>query len=238
MPIRIVVAEAETLISDGLARSLEDSQTATFVTPATQEALQHCRQRQPCVLLATETLFDRMDLRRFREVTQHGRAVQALAVGTSPDPRRALRFLRLGCMGYVSRCEDLETLRRAVRAVWSGELWAPRVVITQYLREILEAQAQAPRLTGRQREILELIHRGYTNEQIANLLYISGETLRWHMRRLLRAIGARDRRAAAEFTRNQIFWAPDAEKVVNCHQLSTSVVEKNHLAEANPDRVV
>jgi len=233
MPIRLVVAEVDPLTSEGLACSLEDNQVIACVVAPGPDLLERCRQWRPCVLLVAETVFERLDLRRFLEVAEYGRWVQALVVGAVADPCRALPYLRLGCRGYLSRRDSLDTVRKAVLAAAAGEMWAGRVVLTQLLVELLEGRASAPRLTGRQREILELIHAGYTDQQITDVLYISAETLRWHQRRLFHTIGARDRATAAEFARKH-YLLPSlsgGERGGNSHQLAPLLVEKNHLAQ-------
>jgi DNA-binding NarL/FixJ family response regulator len=229
MAVRVVVAEADPLTSEGLARSLEDGAVSAAVVSPGPEVLERCCQWRPCVLLIAETVFERLEVRRFVEVAGFGRWVQTLVVGAAPDPCRALPYLRLGCMGYLSRRDSLLTVRKAVQAVGAGEMWARRAVVAQLLRELLEGRAFAPRLTGRQIEILELIHAGYTNDQIADLLYISGETLRWHLRRLFQTIGARDRAAAAEIARKHYLLSA-AQRGGNGHRFSPLPVEKNHLA--------
>lgn len=229
MSIRVVVAEADPLTSEGLARSLEDSPLISCDVSPGPDLLERCRQWRPCVLLVAEVVFERLDLRRFAEVAEYGRGVQTLVVGAVADPCLALSYLRIGCAGYLSRRDSLDTVRKAVLAVAGGEMWARRVVLTQLLQELLDGRATAPRLTGRQREILELIHAGYANDQIADALYISGETLRWHLRRLFHTIGARDRGAAEKFARTH-YLLPGGDRGGNGHQLLPFPVEKNHLA--------
>ena len=232
MPIRVVVTEGDPLIAEGLARSLEEEQRITCVAASTSEALPWCRERQPCVLLIGEAQFDRLDARRFAEMAQWGRAVQVLILGSTPDLCRGLPYLKLGCMGYLSRRERLETVRKAVVAVSAGEIWAPRVVVAKLLQELMGARAAVPRLTGRQHEILELIRGGYSNEQITAVLYISSETLRWHLRRLFQTIGVRNRAAAADFARQHLwFGAANGGKMASSHQAAPPAMANNHLAE-------
>jgi len=230
MPVRVVVADSDPLIAEGLARGLEGPRASARAVTTAAEALEVCAELRPCVLLAGEAVFERLDLRRFVELADFGRAVQTLVVGTAPDPCRALRYLRLGCMGYLSRRDSLDTVQKAVLAVASGEMWARRAVVVLFVQELLEGRAGAPRLSSRQREILDLIHRGCTNEQISDLLYISPETLRWHVRRLFRSIGARDRAGAAEFARRHFLTGGFADLVGASHRFSPALVEKNQLA--------
>jgi DNA-binding NarL/FixJ family response regulator len=229
MAVHVVVAEADPLTSEGLARSLGDGTVLACAVSPGPEVLERCGQRRPCVLLIAETVFERLDLRRFVEVAGFGRWVQTLVIGAAPDPCRALPYLRLGCTGYLSRRDSLLTVRQAVMAVAAGEMWTRRAVTAQLLRELIEEHASIPRLTSRQREILELIHAGYSNDQIAEMLYISGETLRWHLRRLFHSIGARDRAAAAELARKHYLLLP-SERGDNGHRPAPVLVGKNNLA--------
>ncbi len=232
MSIRVVVTEEDPLIAEGLARSLEEDQRITCVAAATGEALQRCRERQPCVLLIGEEQFDLLDVQRFNETAQGGRAVRALILGSTSDPGRGMSYLRLGCMGYASRQDSLGTVRRAVTAVAAGEIWAPRMVTAKLVQELLEGRAAVPRLTNRQLEILELIRGGYSNEQITAVLYISSETLRWHLRRLFQAIGVRNRAGAAEFARRHVAVPRiNGSVVADFHQMRPPALGNNHLAE-------
>ena len=231
MSIRVVVAEGDPLIAEGLAQSLNhdsDLQTRAVVEPA--GALEMCLEWRPCVLLVGEALFERMDPQRFLEVTGWGRVVQALVVGAVADPELSVSCLRLGCMGYLSRQNSLETLHKAIRAVAAGEMWAHRSVLTKLLRELLDERLSPPRLTHRQREILDLIHAGCNNDQITARLFISAETLRWHLRRLFQAIGAPSRAAALAFARRHFVAAAVADRGGGVHHISSEPVGKNQLA--------
>ena len=111
-----------------------------------------------------------------------------------------VKELKMGCSGAVQRTAPPSVFRRALRAVGSGELWASRQMVSVVLRELLMAD-QPRRLTEREREILGLIASGYPNREIAGLLFISRETVRWHVRTLYKKLGIRDRNHAIAFAR-------------------------------------
>ena len=186
MPIHVVVAEAGPLLSEGLVLSLREdpdlSACAAAGTPL--EALEECRRRRHCVLVAGESVLEGIPPRRFRELADYGRAVPVLVLGLDPAPDRALSWLRLGSMGYLSRCDGADEIARAIRAVAAGQMWGRRSDLAVLLRELLAPPARGPRLTVREREILDLMSAGAGHAEMADRLFISVDTVRWHLRRL------------------------------------------------------
>lgn len=166
-----------------------------------EQELERCRQIQPCVLLAGEGFLEKADPRWFRKQVDCGRGVPVVVLGARYDPERVSFWLRLGCMGYVSREDGLEAVRKAVLAVTAGQHWARRGDLAQLVRELLEAEELRPALTAREREILERIARGWNNAEISDELCISLETVRWHCRRLFQKLGASTRQHAIELAR-------------------------------------
>lgn len=83
--------------------------------------------------------------------------------------------------------------------------WLPksnvRALTEQIRRRRGKAEGKGVELTAREREILNLMTGGATNQQIAEQLCLSTETVRWHVRRLYEKIGAKDRQDAARYAR-------------------------------------
>ena len=61
-------------------------------------------------------------------------------------------------------------------------------------------------LTRRQQQLIQLVSEGLTNKEIATRLYLSEQTVKNHLRRMLRKMGATDRLGAVEYCRSQGFW--------------------------------
>ena len=208
-PACVIVAEADPLIAEGLAQGLTQTPwlTARPLASSAREALDTAQNSYPAVLLLSEPLLQNLPSEELAGKLEGGRAVRVLVLGNAPDTGRTLHYLLLGCMGYLSRQDSLETLRKAVTAVAAGEFWAPRGMLPELVRELRDRRSREPALTGREREILSLIHAGRTNGQIAGLLFISHETVRWHVRRVFSKIGAGSRAAAVEFAgRHGVVW--------------------------------
>jgi DNA-binding NarL/FixJ family response regulator len=114
---------------------------------------------------------------------------------------------------------------RALRAVIAGELWFPRATLSRVLKGFLIAQ-DPDRLTSREIEILGLVGSDMNNQQIADKLFISRETVRWHVKSLHAKLGARTRRGLRDHVRllNRLGKAMPAQRESrnNLHSLAAS----------------
>ena len=111
------------------------------------------------------------------------------------------RLLRAGYAGLLPRDAPAETVMRAVRAIADGQLWFSRRTISRVLTTFL-FQEDLNRLTSREIEILMLIGSGLSNQEIGNKLFISRETVRWHVRGLYSKLGIVNRLDALEYLRS------------------------------------
>jgi ATP/maltotriose-dependent transcriptional regulator MalT len=91
-------------------------------------------------------------------------------------------------------------IRKAVIAVSSGELWLPRKILSKLAQEAF-VQGNTRKVTQRESEILKLICLGFKNQQIAEHLFISRETVRWHLRSLYSKLGVDGRTAAIRYAK-------------------------------------
>jgi DNA-binding NarL/FixJ family response regulator len=95
-------------------------------------------------------------------------------------------------MGFLRVDVPRGHLLRAVDAVASGEIWAPRKFVSQLCRDLLSADDPL-KLTTREEEVLVLLAAGHSNRKIAESLFITRDTVRWHMRAIYRKLGVHDR---------------------------------------------
>ncbi len=109
-------------------------------------------------------------------------------------------------MGCVAE-HSVSTLKRALRAVSRGEMWLERRLMSQILQGFLCASA-LPKLTQREYDVLKLIAEGYKNREIADRLFITHETVRWHIRSLNSKLGAHDRLEMAVYAQQYLQGQP------------------------------
>jgi DNA-binding NarL/FixJ family response regulator len=108
--------------------------------------------------------------------------------------------LRAGARGYLLKGADRAELSRAIRAVASGEaIFGPDVarrLMAFFASPTTQRAAAFPELTEREREILELIARGMSNQEIVNRLVVSPKTVRNHVSNIFSKLQVRDRAEA------------------------------------------
>jgi DNA-binding NarL/FixJ family response regulator len=125
---------------------------------------------------------------------------------TFDDDEYLYGALRAGASGFLLKSADGDTLVNAVRVVAGGEaLLAPEVtrrVIEQFVRSPLPEDADAPTgpspeaigdLSDRELEVLQLMARGLSNQEIAKELFVSSTTVKTHVSHILTKLGVRDR---------------------------------------------
>lgn len=109
-------------------------------------------------------------------------------------PRELLaELLSLDVDGLVARSIDADALVAAVERVWRGERFVdPALLADDHRDEDVEATV----LTGREREVLDLLATGQSNREIASTLYVSLPTVKTHLQHIYAKLGAKNRNEA------------------------------------------
>ncbi len=97
-----------------------------------------------------------------------------------------------GVLGILPPSADSDLLRKALRAVYLGELWLDRNVLMKLIRSMKEPDRSVG-LAKREKEIVYHICHGYRNKEIAEKLHISEQTVKSHCNRIYKKLGVSDR---------------------------------------------
>jgi len=157
--------------------------------------LAHCRHQVPCVLIADEALIDEFGAEEFCGAVGFGRLIRVLVEIRDHNPSKTERLIRMGCAGVLSRDASPLVACRALQAILAGQLWVDPKTASRVIQNML--RDQMCRLTFREIEILGLLADGLKNHQIGERLFISPQTVRWHLRSLYSKLGTHDRLSAA-----------------------------------------
>jgi DNA-binding NarL/FixJ family response regulator len=160
--------------------------------------LEECQKLDNCVLIIDIDSVAKIDPRVFVRKVEYGRLIPVLVLVEEETAAGCESLLRIGCMGFIRPDAPASQFRRAVDAVTSGEIWAPRKLVSQLYRELLSADDPL-KLTAREEEVLTLLAAGHSNRKIADSLFISRDTVRWHMRAIYRKLGVHDRSSVLSF---------------------------------------
>ncbi|WP_242884951.1 response regulator transcription factor [Actinomadura litoris] len=214
--IRVVLADDQSLVRAGFRMLLRSAEGIEVVGEAEHggAAIALARELRPDVVLMDLSMPGVDGLTAIRRITADPAlaGVRVVVLTTWAEDENLYRALRAGAAGFLVKDIEPADLLRAVRVVAAGEsLLAPAV--TRAVIEGFVARAPDPGppgggaglgvapaaaalldvLTGREREVLRLVGRGLSNEEIADALAVSPLTAKTHVSRTMGKLGARDR---------------------------------------------
>jgi DNA-binding NarL/FixJ family response regulator len=204
--INVMIADDDPLARGVLRRALlEGAIEVVAETASAQEATQLARTHRPDLTLMDPALGPQNGVGAIRAVLTANPEGRVLVLGNEADPALAMNCLRAGASGYITRDIDPAVLPRLVRAVIAGEAAVSRELtmsIVEHLRELPDNNVgvrpvKSP-LTPREWEVLDLLCLNHSTDEIAQELFVTGETARSHVKNILRKLGARSRAEAVQ----------------------------------------
>jgi LuxR family transcriptional regulator of csgAB operon len=118
------------------------------------------------------------------------------------------KALMQGAQGFFYVQDSIEQFERGILAIYAGELWVSRKIMTNYIlehrRPLLQFQWDGTGLTKRESEILGTITEGATNEEIAAKFFISTHTVKSHLYNIFKKVGVSNRMQAALWARRNL----------------------------------
>ena len=204
---RVALADDQELVRSGL-RGLLEARGLDVVGEAGdgRAAVALAHELQPDVLVMDIRMPVLDGISATRELTSSGSTTRVLVLTTYDLDRYVYDALRAGAAGFLLKASPPDRLAEAVRVVAAGEaLLAPsltrRLIAAHISRPppVDGAPAALADLTEREREVLSLVARGLTNDEIAARLVVSPATVKTHVNRVLTKLGLRDRAQAVVF---------------------------------------
>jgi DNA-binding NarL/FixJ family response regulator len=194
--VRVVIADDETLLREGLARLLEDASVEVVGKAGTaEELLRRVALTRPDVAIVDirmppthteEGLVAAVDIRRDHP------AVGVLVLSHYVESRYAMRLLEEHPerSGYLlkERVSDLAVLTDALQRIHEGECVLDPTIVARLVGRPRE-ESPLDELTEREREVLGLMADGHSNDGICHQLFLSPKTVETHVRHILLKLG-------------------------------------------------
>ena len=198
--IRIVVADDHHLVRQGICALLEKADDIQVVGQAATglEAVELVQTLSPDVVVMDVSM-PRLDGRQATEqIRELNTAVAVIILSIHADPILVQQFIQRGVKGYLLKRSIADELLMAIRAACRGEIFlSPAIsdavkilLLSPTARE--KPQSVVDLLTSREREVLQLIAEGHTNNGIAEVLTISVKTVEKHRANLMAKLDVSD----------------------------------------------
>ena len=200
-PIRILVADDHAGFRSGLDALLATQPDLRVVGEAAtgDEAVARALALQPDVVLMDLNMPGLDGIAATRRIVDTSPHIAVLVLTMADNDAAVFDALRAGARGYLLKGADRAELTRAIRAVASGEAIFGPDVARRLMAYFADAPVRAPafpELSERELEVLELIARGMSNQQIVDRLGISPKTVRNHISNIFSKLQVRDRAEA------------------------------------------
>jgi DNA-binding NarL/FixJ family response regulator len=192
-PISVVVVDDHEMFAESIGRALDllDDIVVPAIGRTCAEAMAIVAEHEPDVAVVDHRLPDGDGstlARRIREVSSRTQIVLLTGDG---DGRVLLDAIEAGCAGYLTKDKAIDELVAAIRNVHAGEAYIPADRLSELLPRLRTTyRSVGSRLTDREREVLQLLSEGNSNEAIANQLVLSKHTVRNHVQSVLAKLGA------------------------------------------------
>ncbi len=188
--IRILVADDHAIVRDGLKQIVSDTSDMVVAAEASngQEALSKALKDDYDVVLLDITMPDSSGLDILKEIKSQKPELPVLILSIHPEEQYAVRALKAGAAGYLTKESAPEELIRAMRSVSAGGKYVTSS-LAEKLASVLRTGAEEPlhqSLSDREYQILCMIASGKSVKQIADELLLSIKTISTYRARLLR----------------------------------------------------
>jgi DNA-binding NarL/FixJ family response regulator len=206
--IRAVIADDQDAVRAGFAALLETQPDITVVATAAngEQAVQQSDEHRPDVILmdVRMPILDGIAAtRRICTDSSDNSGPRVLVLTTFDLDEYVYDALQAGASGFLLKDVRPETLFEAVRVIAAGNALLAPAVTRRLIAEFARLRPQQrthpedlDNLTRRELEILSLIAAGLSNQEIADRLVLSNETVKTHVSHVLRKLGLRDRAQA------------------------------------------
>jgi len=186
--IRVLIVDDHNLVRQGLAAMLRAHEGFSVVGEAEngREAVRKAKELMPDVVLMDIAMPLLNGIEATRQIRHAAPEVKVLVLSMYTEGEHVFQALKAGATGYVVKDADIAELLSAIRSVNGGNtFFSPvisRKIMESYLSEDEDKKpgAATDHLTNREKEVLQLICEGYTNNEIAGLMKISVKTVETH----------------------------------------------------------
>lgn len=209
--VQVFILAENRLLREALARILSKKSDIRVVGASafSPDVVGQISDAAPDVLLSDSAAVALSDLRLISEVRAAIPGLKVVMIGMDADRDTFLRAVRDGIVGFVLKDASAMEVAAAVRSVANNEAVCPPSLCLALFERVASLNKQPASfvirhnlgLTRREQQLVQMLSQGFTNKEIASQLSLSEQTVKNHIHRMLRKLGATDRLGVVELCR-------------------------------------
>jgi DNA-binding NarL/FixJ family response regulator len=193
---KIVIAEDQTLVRQGLRSLLESEKNIKVVAEAGDgiEAIRHVEKHKPDLVLLDLAMPKMSGLSALKDIKNRYPETKVLALTFHSSEEYILEAFESGADGYCLKKESHAELLAAIKNILSGKSFISPAISSKVLEGYLEGRKKIKRktsletLTQREKEVLKLVGEGYSSIEIGDILCISSKTVDKHRSNIMNKV--------------------------------------------------
>jgi two-component system, NarL family, response regulator LiaR len=204
--IRLLIVDDHAVVRKGLIAIIESEDDLELVAEAKDgvEGVAMAIQHEPDVTLMDLVMPNMDGIEAISEIKKHNPEAQILVITSFAEDDKVFPAIKAGALGYLLKDSSPEELLHAIREINRGEASLHPTIARKLILE-LKQEKKPPEtppsqlLTAREVEVLGLIARGMSNQHIAEALFVSETTIRFHVSNILGKLHLANRTQAVLF---------------------------------------
>jgi len=199
--IKILVADDHAMFVDGIESILKNEKDITVIGRCYngQAVLEFVKQDKPDIILLDINLPDMTGIEVSKKILSSNPEVKILAISMFNEESFVTEILNNGAQGYILKNTGREELLKAIHTIYEGQTYFSNDVTNTIMSGLMKQRKESSKKTGffpkisrREKEVLTLIIKEHTTQEIANKLFISLKTVESHRSNLLNKLNARN----------------------------------------------
>lgn len=195
MKIRVLLADDHKIMRDGLCSLLAKQNNIEVIAEAEngRKAVQLALEKKPDVVIMDISMPDMNGIEATRQIVAELPKTKVIALSMHSDKRFVVEMFQAGASGFLLKDCASQELTRAIHTVAAKQTYLSAeiagIMVDAYVSRFKTPDSSASSaLTGREREVLQLIAEGWSTKQIASHLYISVKTVETHRRQIMKKL--------------------------------------------------
>ena len=200
MSIKIVVVDDHGIMREGLHLLIEQQEDMEVIDEAAdgREAVELVRQLKPNVVLMDVKMSELNGIEATRQIVKEDPSTRVLALSAYPNKHFVIDMIKAGASGYMLKESLTGELIRAINVVMAGQLYLCPKVTGYFITGHDPEYSSLSKLTGKERELLQLLAEGKSTKEAARILHVGVKTVDARRRDLMKKL---DRYTIAELTK-------------------------------------